>query len=274
MAQAETGGSRYWLAELHRRTALLFLQSGAEPNLAAAAFERSLATAAAQHAVPILISAYETLNETRVSPELLRLYADRVRSAEASVEPGAPLIVNPEPSLYGARRPWSSIPALVHRRKQRWRRSCGCARPSASRAWPDITGLDRVGIPVVQVTRPHSLSNTVAQGKGASLGRAAISAILETAESFFAERIERFDTVLASAAALDLPHARFDFHLRDDVAADWRDRVTAWVAADDLLGSGRHLVPVELVHTAYIVPPNPTDGIFIGHHDRAGGRPR
>ncbi len=43
----------------------------------------------------------------------------------------------------------------------------------------DITGLDRVGIPVVQVTRPCSLSNTVAQGKGTSLGRAAISAMLE-----------------------------------------------------------------------------------------------
>jgi predicted ATPase/class 3 adenylate cyclase len=99
--QAETGGSRYWLAELHRRTALLFLQAGADTALIAAAFERSLATAAAQQAVPILIGAYEALSETRVSPELLRLYADRVRSAEASVEPGAPLIVNPEPSLWG-----------------------------------------------------------------------------------------------------------------------------------------------------------------------------
>ncbi|QJP13372.1 YcaO-like family protein [Starkeya sp. ORNL1] len=127
----------------------------------------------------------------------------------------------------------------------------------------DITGLDRVGIPVVQVTRPCSLSNTVAQGKGTSLGRAAISAILESAESFFAERTERFDIVEASAAALDLPYARFALHLRDDVPADWQDRVTAWVAADDLMGGGRHLVPLELVHTAYVVPPSPTDGIFI-----------
>lgn len=127
----------------------------------------------------------------------------------------------------------------------------------------DITGLDRVGIPVVQVTRPCSLSNTVAQGKGTSLGRAAISAILESAESFFAERIERFDIVEASAAALGMSHARFALHVRDDAPADWRDRVTAWVAADDLLRGGRHLVPLELVHTAYVVPPSPTDGIFI-----------
>ncbi len=28
------------------------------------------------------------------------------------------------------------------------------------------------------------------------------------------------------------------------------------------LGGGRHLVPLELVHTAYVVPPSPTDGIF------------
>lgn len=99
--QAESDGSRYWLAELHRRTALLFLRAGAEPRLAAEAFERSLAIAAEQDAVPILICAYETLGETRVSPDLLQQYAGRVRSAEAAVEPGEPLIVNPEPSLWG-----------------------------------------------------------------------------------------------------------------------------------------------------------------------------
>lgn len=126
----------------------------------------------------------------------------------------------------------------------------------------DITGLDRLGIPVVQVTRPGSLSNTVAQGKGASIATAAISAILESAESFFAERAGRFDTTLASAAALGLPHERFALHLRQDAPADWRDRRTAWVSADDLLGGKAQFVPFELVHTAYVVPPCPTDGFF------------
>ena len=49
----------------------------------------------------------------------------------------------------------------------------------------DITGLDRLGIPVMQAVRPFSLSNAVSQGKGASLAQAAISAILESAEVVF-----------------------------------------------------------------------------------------
>lgn len=125
----------------------------------------------------------------------------------------------------------------------------------------DITGLDHVGIPVVQATRPFSFSNAVAQGKGASLARAAISAILESAESFFAERIEYFDAVRGSARSLDIPPARFGTYLRGSAPADWRERETAWVLAENLLGD-RDFVPLELVHTAYLVPSSPCDGIF------------
>ncbi|MER9583523.1 YcaO-like family protein [Mesorhizobium sp. M0276] len=126
----------------------------------------------------------------------------------------------------------------------------------------DITGLDRVGIPVVQATRPFSFSNAVAQGKGASLARAAISAILESAESFFAERIEHLDAAYASAKLLGIPYGRFETWLREPAPADWRGRENAWVEAENLLGGGRDFVPLELVHTAYLVPPSPRDGIF------------
>ncbi|RXT44555.1 hypothetical protein B5V01_17700 [Mesorhizobium erdmanii] len=126
----------------------------------------------------------------------------------------------------------------------------------------DITGLDRVGIPVVQATRPFSLSNAVAQGKGASLARAAISAILESAEGFFAERIEYFDVIHGSAKSLEIPSGRYETWLREPTLADWRDKDTAWVSAENLLGGKCDLVPLELVHTAYLVPPSPCDGIF------------
>src|SRR5689334_18436902 len=91
----------------------------------------------------------------------------------------------------------------------------------------DITGLDRLGtVPVVQATRPFSLSNVVSQGKGASLCDAAVSAIMESAESFFAERLDRIETIMGSANSLDIPGGWFDDHLLPTAAADWRDRVT------------------------------------------------
>ncbi|QND65814.1 AAA family ATPase [Mesorhizobium loti] len=103
VAEAEAGGSRYWLAELHRRIAQLLVLVKAEASQAAAAFERSLTTAAEQNAVPILIGTYETLRSSNVSPELLRRYSDRVETARKSAEPGEPLIVNPEPELRASR---------------------------------------------------------------------------------------------------------------------------------------------------------------------------
>jgi YcaO-like protein with predicted kinase domain len=126
----------------------------------------------------------------------------------------------------------------------------------------DITGLDRLGIPVVQAVRPFSLSNVVSQGKGANLTNAAISAIMESCEAFFAERIMRTDAAVASANRLDIPAGEFDQHLQHDIPAGWRDVDVAWMAADDLVGGARTMVPLELVHTAYVLPPWPDEGIF------------
>ncbi|TIR55564.1 MAG: hypothetical protein E5X17_04975 [Mesorhizobium sp.] len=69
----------------------------------ATALEKSLNTAAEQNAVPILIAAYETLSATNLAPVLLRSFNDRVEAARKSVEPGEPLIVNPEPELRASR---------------------------------------------------------------------------------------------------------------------------------------------------------------------------
>ena len=126
----------------------------------------------------------------------------------------------------------------------------------------DITGLDRLDIPVVQAVRPFSLSNVVSQGKGANLTNAAISAIMESCEAFFAERIARTDAVVASANRLGIPSGEFDQHLQHGIPAGWRDMDVAWIAADDLIGGGRTMVPFELVHTAYVLPPRPDEGIF------------
>jgi ribosomal protein S12 methylthiotransferase accessory factor len=53
----------------------------------------------------------------------------------------------------------------------------------------DLTGLDRIGLPVVQAVRPGALSEVTALGRGLSLVEAAIGAVMEALERFFSEII-------------------------------------------------------------------------------------
>jgi YcaO-like protein with predicted kinase domain len=126
----------------------------------------------------------------------------------------------------------------------------------------DITGLDRIGIPVVQAVRPLGLADCVTQGKGRDLAGAAVCAIMEAAEQFFAERIACFQTMSASAEALGVSLEPLARHLRPDAPPDWAAVETAWVEATDLLAGRPGWLPFELVHTAYIEPAIPTDGLF------------
>jgi ribosomal protein S12 methylthiotransferase accessory factor len=126
----------------------------------------------------------------------------------------------------------------------------------------DITGLDRLGLPVMQAVRPLSLSNSVAQGKGATGEMAALSAVLEAAECFFAERLTRFDVTWASATSLAVGPARFLRHMTADCPPDWAETHIAWVMAEDLLSSLRSPVPLAFVHTAYTHPSPRQDAWF------------
>lgn len=126
----------------------------------------------------------------------------------------------------------------------------------------DITGLDRIGIPVMQATRPLSLSNSVAQGKGSSREVAALSAILEAAECFFAERVARFAVTMAPARELGVDPDAFARHKTEDCPSSWAEEAVAWVEAEDLLSQNRAFVPFALVHTAYVHPPVRQDAWF------------
>jgi ribosomal protein S12 methylthiotransferase accessory factor len=55
----------------------------------------------------------------------------------------------------------------------------------------NVTGLDRIGVPVVMVCRPNSRSIAVSQGKGLTLAAAKASGLMEATETFHAERIDR-----------------------------------------------------------------------------------
>lgn len=128
----------------------------------------------------------------------------------------------------------------------------------------DLTGLDVIGIPVVQAIRPGSLANAVSQGKGIRLEEAVVSAVMEAAEQCFAERLDRYRPIRASARQLGIGPETFREYVMPHARADWADTETAWVEAVDLIGGRPAYLPLELVHTAYVDPPVATDGLFIG----------
>lgn len=128
----------------------------------------------------------------------------------------------------------------------------------------DLTGLDVVGIPVVQAVRPASRANAVSQGKGMCLAQAVVSAIMEAAEQCFAERVERSQCVRSSARKLGIPATTFAEHLRPGIGTDWADLELPWVEGIDLIAGKAAFVPLELVHTAYLDPPLASDGLFFG----------
>ena len=81
----------------------------------------------------------------------------------------------------------------------RWRRIVG-AEQTVARLKPlmpvfgitrvaNVTGLDTIGIPTVMVLRPNSRALAVSQGKGTSLAAAKASGLMESIESYHAERI-------------------------------------------------------------------------------------
>jgi ribosomal protein S12 methylthiotransferase accessory factor len=68
-------------------------------------------------------------------------------------------------------------------RVQRFMAQMGITRIS------NITGLDRIGIPVAIACRPNSRGLSVSQGKGLDLAAAKASALMESVEAYHAERI-------------------------------------------------------------------------------------
>ncbi len=139
----------------------------------------------------------------------------------------------------------------------------------------NITGLDRLGIPVTMVCRPSSRSLAVFQGKGLSLAAAKVSGIMEAAETWHAERV-RLALKLASWRELETEHslAAVERLPRSAEEALTRDRRILWVEGSELNEDLRLWLPFELVHTDYTVPrptgsgcfPANTNGLASGNH--------
>jgi ribosomal protein S12 methylthiotransferase accessory factor len=126
----------------------------------------------------------------------------------------------------------------------------------------NLTGLDRLGIPVVGAFRPNSKSVAVAQGKGLTLDAAKASGLMEAVETFHAETTDapRFATLemlqrdcavvdverLPRASNMQLPRAQSIPWL---CGKDWHTGEPMWV-------------PYELVSTDYTLPFPPGTGYF------------
>ena len=127
----------------------------------------------------------------------------------------------------------------------------------------NVTGLDSVGIPVVMVCRPNSRSVSVSQGKGFNLAAAKVSGIMESIESFHAERIDqplrlgsfedlRYKNRVVDVAGLPrLSDSRFTPQTR-----------ILWTEARDLFSGDPLLLPYELVHLDYTLPLPSGHGCF------------
>jgi YcaO-like protein with predicted kinase domain len=127
----------------------------------------------------------------------------------------------------------------------------------------DVTGLDRVGVPVAMAHRPDSRSVSVSPGKGLDLDAARASAAMEALEGWHAERVLR-PVVYASRADLPPGHHVVDLDGLPRVAARPFDPHLAlpWIEGRDLFAGRAVWLPFELVHTRYTHPLVPSSGAF------------
>jgi YcaO-like protein with predicted kinase domain len=138
----------------------------------------------------------------------------------------------------------------------------------------NVTGLDRIGIPVTVAVRPNSRSFSVSQGKGLGLSQALASALMEAIELFHGESLMARTVVTSfgelSAETCVVPPSSL---CGTGIPLPDQTRI-GWMEGYDLLGREACWVPWEVVHTDYTLPTSHssdhflsgTNGIAAGNH--------
>lgn len=137
-----------------------------------------------------------------------------------------------------------------------------------------LTGLDCLGVPVWAAIRPNGRSLATAQGKGLTDEAAAVSALMETIETWHAENLERpvvrgaYRSLRARLPLVDprrLPRPR-------RVGMDHGTRLD-WIEGWDLATGGPRWVPREAVTLDCVMPASQqprfdrsSNGIASGNH--------
>ncbi|WP_425536752.1 YcaO-like family protein [Ensifer adhaerens] len=137
-----------------------------------------------------------------------------------------------------------------------------CRRTGITRLG-DLTGLDRLGLPVVQAVRPIALSEVSSLGRGFSMVAAAVGAVMESLERFYAEAIPSERVFFTTADELKIADGLFDNLLALDRRGNWRARTIPWITGIDVATGFSQSIPLELVHTCYTDPPPAHDGLFM-----------
>jgi YcaO-like protein with predicted kinase domain len=132
----------------------------------------------------------------------------------------------------------------------------------------DVTGLDCIGVPVAMAYRPNARSLAVSPGKGLDLVAAKTSALMESIESWHAERIH-LPLVLASMNELAFERPMVDMKgLPKRAGGALHENVRMlWIEATNLLKhDGAHdklWVPFELVHMNFALPLPTASGALL-----------
>lgn len=145
-----------------------------------------------------------------------------------------------------------------------WLRESDALRRTGITRAANITGLDRVGIPVVSVVRPNSRSLSVSQGKGTTLAAAHVSALMEAIESWHAEHAE-LPLVYGSYAELRRRERVVDpARLPRTASSRYRaDLPLLWTWSTNLVNREKVLLPYELVHLDLRKPLPSGSGSFL-----------
>ncbi|MBB5868817.1 ribosomal protein S12 methylthiotransferase accessory factor [Allocatelliglobosispora scoriae] len=138
----------------------------------------------------------------------------------------------------------------------------------------DVTGLDHLGVPVFMAVRPNSRGLTVAQGKGLTTEAAKVSAIMESVETYHAERIAA-PLLLGSWRELHTERPLVDAdELRTATGEPLgRDVRLLWIEGHDLARDEPVWLPFDVVHNDYTTPslagapfPVTSNGLASGNH--------
>ncbi|WP_208636323.1 YcaO-like family protein [Mesorhizobium helmanticense] len=127
----------------------------------------------------------------------------------------------------------------------------------------NVTGLDRIGIPVVMVCRPNARSLAVSQGKGIDLDSATASGLMESVELYHAEHIER-PLKLGNMAELSHSHRFAEIGRLPRISRRpfTKDIVTLWIEGRDMISGEARWLPFESVRANFTVPPPLGSGFF------------
>lgn len=137
----------------------------------------------------------------------------------------------------------------------------------------DVTGLDRIGIPVVMVVRPASRNLSVVQGKGLTADTALASGLGEAVESFCSERIAVPDRIATiEAARKDSAHLVLENLMRREPSPG---TPIPWSECTDLFSGRKRNAPSELVYADFSAPPPNGQGYFnVSTNGLAAGNSR